>query len=140
MNHGIPFALLTNGAAHPWADLPEWPVTEWARAVGVELDRGGRLSSLFGVAEGGGVRLVAVIAFDAGNTLAVGRSQPFSGSYPSLTVNYPQAHLFERELWEQHQVVPEGHPWLKPVRRGDQSGPAAGPFFQIGRASCRERV
>jgi hydrogenase-4 component F len=24
----IPFALLTNGTAHPWAEVPEWPVTE----------------------------------------------------------------------------------------------------------------
>jgi len=26
-----------------------------------------------------------------------------------------QAHLFEREIWEQHQVEPVGHPWLQPV-------------------------
>ena len=29
----------------------------------------------------------------------------------------PQAHLFEREIAEQCGVVPEGHPWLKPLRR-----------------------
>jgi Ni,Fe-hydrogenase III large subunit len=28
----------------------------------------------------------------------------------------PQVHLFERELEEQLGVVPEGHPWRKPVR------------------------
>jgi hypothetical protein len=37
---------------------------------------------------------------------------------------HAQAHLFEREIWEQHQVVPEGHPWLKPVRLDHGAGPA----------------
>jgi hypothetical protein len=58
---------------------------------------------------------VAVVAFDAGNTLAVGRSEPFSLCYPALTVAHVQAHLVEREIWEQHQVEPVGHPWLQPV-------------------------
>jgi Ni,Fe-hydrogenase III large subunit len=131
MNHGIAFSLLTNGTAQPWAEVPEWPVTEFVRALGVELERGGRLSSMFGVAEGGALGLVAVVAFDAGNTLAVGRSEPFSGSYPSLTVAHAQAHLFEREIWEQHQVEPIGHPWLKPVRRDHGAGPAVGDFFRV---------
>ena len=43
----------------------------------------------------------------------------------------PQAHLFEREVWEQHGLVPEGHPWLKPVRRDHGAGPAVGDFFQV---------
>ncbi|MCL4179091.1 MAG: hydrogenase, partial [Verrucomicrobia bacterium] len=94
-------------------------------------DRGGRLSSLFGVAESGALRLVAVIAFDSGNTLAVGRSEPFSGSFPSLTVSQAQAHLFEREIWEQHKVLPEGHPWLKPVRLDHGAGPAVGDYFRV---------
>jgi len=37
-------------------------------------------------------------------------------SYPSLTNRWPQFHLFEREMAEQFGVIPEGHPWLKPVR------------------------
>jgi Ni,Fe-hydrogenase III large subunit len=37
-------------------------------------------------------------------------------SYPSLTPDCPQAHLFEREIHEQRGVIPAGHPWLKPVR------------------------
>ena len=40
----------------------------------------------------------------------------WAGPYPSLTPACPQAHLFEREIAEQCGVVPEGHPWLKPVR------------------------
>ena len=37
-------------------------------------------------------------------------------SYPSLTPECPQAHWFEREIAEQWGVVPDGHPWLKPIR------------------------
>jgi len=39
-----------------------------------------------------------------------------ASSYPSLTCSWPQFHLFEREMAEQFGVIPEGHPWLKPVR------------------------
>ncbi|MEK7314831.1 MAG: hydrogenase, partial [Candidatus Eisenbacteria bacterium] len=41
------------------------------------------------------------------------------------------AHLFEREVWEQHGLVPEGHPWLKPVRLDHGRGPAVGDFFRV---------
>ena len=83
------------------------------------------------------VVLLAVLAYDVDNTLAVGRSQPFADSYPSLTVTHTQAHLFEREVWEQHGVTPTGHPWLKPVRRSRETGdaPANGEFFRV---DCRE--
>jgi Ni,Fe-hydrogenase III large subunit len=36
--------------------------------------------------------------------------------YESLTTSIPQAHWFEREIAEQWGIVPEGHPWLKPIR------------------------
>jgi len=39
--------------------------------------------------------------------------------------------LFEREVWEQHGLVPEGHPWLKPVRRQNGDHPAVGNFFKV---------
>ena len=141
MSTATTFALLANATSLPWADVPEWPVADFVRATAAELDRGGRLSAWFGVPEpsaalrpgGDAVRLVAVVAFDADNTLAVGRSAPTTGSYPSLTVTHPQAHLFEREVWEQHGLTPTGHPWLKPVRRTNVAGnaPAVGDFFRV---------
>jgi Ni,Fe-hydrogenase III component G len=117
MNTFTSFALLANGTSLPWAELPEWPAAEFVAAAATELNRGARLSAWFGVPDGAQTRLVAVLAFDADNTLAVARSTPFSGAYPALTVTHPQAHLFEREVWEQHGLIPENHPWLKPVRR-----------------------
>jgi Ni,Fe-hydrogenase III large subunit len=131
MSAETPFALLANATSLPWADIPEWPVADFVRATAKELDRGARLCAWFGVPEGGAVRLVALLAYDADNTLAVGRSIPCTGSYPALTVTHTQAHMFEREVWEQHGLTPEGHPWLKPVRRTDGLAPANGEFFRV---------
>jgi Ni,Fe-hydrogenase III large subunit len=131
MNTSHEFYLLGNGTSVPWADVPEWPVDEFVAATAAELERGGRLCAWFGVPENSATRLVVVIAFDADNTLAVGRSTPAVKSYPALTPRHPQAHLFEREVWEQHGLVPEGHPWLKPVRREAGGHPAAGKFFRV---------
>ena len=46
----------------------------------------------------------------------VARATLVGERFPSLTPSCPQAHWFERELAEQWGVVPEGHPWLKPIR------------------------
>ncbi len=132
------FALLANGTSIPWAEVPEWTAAELVRRTGAELDRGARLCAWFGVPEGDAARLVALVAFDADNTLAVGRSAPFAGPYPSLTVTHPQAHMFEREVWEKHGLKPEGHPWLKPVRKGADGAPAAGDFFRVGGGEIHE--
>jgi Ni,Fe-hydrogenase III large subunit len=125
------FLWLANGASVPWAEVPEWPADEFPAAASAELERGGRLCAWFGVPEGAATRLVAIIAFDTDNTLVVGRSAPLTGAYPALTPRHPQAHLFEREVWEQHGLKPEGHPWLKPVRREAGAFPVNGNFFQI---------
>ena len=138
MSAATPFALLANSTSLPWAEVPEWPQEDFVRVTAIELNRGARLCSWFGVAENEGVRLVAVLAYDADNTLAVGRSTAFTGSYPSLTAVRPQAHLFEREVWEQHGLVPEGHPWLKPVRRTNGSAPAVGQFFRVDGSEVHE--
>lgn len=131
MNPTCTFASLSNGSSIPWAEVPQWPATQFITTAATELERGGRLCAWFGVPDGAATHLVAVVAFDAENTLAVGRSEPISERYPSLTVRHPQAHLFEREVWEQHGLVPEGHPWLKPVRRQNGDHPAMGAFFQV---------
>ncbi len=131
MSATTPFILLANATSLPWAAVPAWPAADFVRATAAELKRGARLCSWFGVPEGDAVCLCAVLAFDADNTLAVGRSTSLTGSYPSLTIEHPQAHLFEREVWEQHGLTPEGHPWLKPVRRTNGDTPANEPFFRV---------
>jgi Ni,Fe-hydrogenase III large subunit len=131
MSASTSFALLANATSIPWAEIPAWPVADFVRATASELTRGARLCAWFGVPGNSGTCLVAVLAFDADNTLAVGRSEAFSGKYSALTATHPQAHLFEREVWEQHGLTPEGHPWLKPVRRTNGNAPANGEFFRV---------
>jgi Ni,Fe-hydrogenase III large subunit len=131
MSSATPFALLANGTGIPWADAPEWPLSDLVRRTAQELGRGARLCAWFGVPEDGGTRIVAVIAFDSENTLAVARSEPARGGYPSLTPEHAQAHLFEREVWERHGLAPEGHPWLKPVRSTLGCAPAIRDFFRV---------
>ncbi len=131
MNPTQPFAMLGNATSLPWADVPEWPVEDFVEVTAAELERGARLGAWFGVPEGAATRLVAVLAYDTDNSLAVGRSKPVSGGYPALTPRHAQAHLFEREVWEQHRLVPHGHPWLKPVRGQNGDHPAQGKFFQV---------
>ncbi|KAB2639721.1 MAG: hydrogenase [Verrucomicrobia bacterium] len=138
MSASTPFALLANAGSLPWAEVPAWRVADFIEMCSTELGRGARLCSLFGVAEGEAVQLVAVLAFDADSTLAVGRSTPFVGGFPSLTASHPQAHLFEREVWEQHGLTPYGHPWLKPVRRSAGNAPASGEFFRVAGREIHE--
>src|SRR6185437_7148692 len=76
-----------------------------------------RLVSLFGMPESGEItRLIAILAHDTLGQLGA-TSMRVSERYPALTPECPQAHLFEREIAEQCAVVPDGHPWLKPLRR-----------------------
>ncbi|RRJ94526.1 hydrogenase [Opitutaceae bacterium TAV4] len=151
MSNSSPYALLPNASCLAWADVPEWSVSDFLRHTSDELARGARLCALFGVpSEGGKTHLVALIAFDSDNMLAVARSESLAAgtAYPALTPAHPQAHLFEREIWEQHGLVPQGHPWLKPVRRATSDAsnggqhtlhaPANGNFFQVQGAEIHE--
>jgi Ni,Fe-hydrogenase III large subunit len=138
MNAPFIFAPLANATSLPWADVPVVPAAELVQATAAELERGARLCAWLGVPESAGTSLLAVLALDADNTLAVARSVPFTGSYPSLTVLQPQAHLFEREVWEQHDLLPAGHPWLKPVRRQENDRPANGKFFEVSGGEIHE--
>ena len=87
---------------------------------------------------GGQTHLLAALADDANGELQVA-STPLGSSYPALTPDCTAAHYFERELHEQHGIVPEGHPWLKPVRfphGGSVIEDVA--FFQVGGAEVHE--
>jgi Ni,Fe-hydrogenase III large subunit len=133
---------LRNRRAIPFGTIPVESVGGFRDVVVGATRAGGRVVALFGLDEGGGrTRVVAVLADDQRGTLGA-VAMIVEGRYPSLTPDCPQAHLFEREIAEQCGVVPEGHPWLKPVRRHPPDHPPAGatttvfdrdqyPFFQI---------
>lgn len=89
--------------------------------------------------EEAGVIVTAVLLTPEG--LCVRRAHvPTGSSYPSLTTQFPAAQIFERELWEQTGLLPDGHPWLKPVRFEGvrQQHINDYPFFKVRGAEVHE--
>ena len=105
--------IVQNGQAMALVLIPELPFAAFRAVVLEAVSEGQRLACLCADAER---RLFAVLADDTGGLLRVTRTHLDQSRYPALTPVCPQAHLFERELAEQYGIVPEGHPWLKPVR------------------------
>ncbi len=108
---------LKNGMACPLADVPCLDFDVFRETIVTQAVGDTRLAALFGqLREEGGIRLYAVLA-DSSEGVLLPLTTDLSGDrYPSLTPDCPQAHNFERELAEQWGVVPEGHPWFKPLR------------------------
>ncbi|HEY3451542.1 MAG TPA: hydrogenase [Myxococcales bacterium] len=107
---------LRNGRSAPLEQAPLLPLEELRRAVIGAPAQGCRVSALFAREAGAGLELVAVLAVDQEGLLEVARAALPAESFPSMTPECAQVHLFEREIAEQWGVKPEGHPWFKPVR------------------------
>ena len=107
------------GKAIPREDVPVLPFDDFRKVVALAGGGGARVAALFGWRPPGrktGVQLVVVVARDAEGSLELAATDIAGPSYPSFTLDCPQVHLFEREIAEKWAVIPEGHPWLKPVR------------------------
>ena len=104
-----------NGQAIPWSNIPDLAVSEFRTVALERVHKGRRISALFGVPDDDELILVAVLTNDGQATLELCRTC-VRDSYPALTPDAPQAHWFEREIAEQWGIVPQGHPWLKPIR------------------------
>jgi Ni,Fe-hydrogenase III large subunit len=86
--------------------------------------------------------LLAIIADDAMGRIGLLRAEISQGkTYLALTPEIPQLQPFERELFELHGIVPDGHPWLKPLRRHadlEKPGSAGYPFFRVEGSGIHE--
>ncbi len=109
----LAFTPLRNGRALPLKEVAEAPFPAFRDALVQAVRQGQRLACLCAEDDR---HLLAVLADDADRTLRAARTRLDGPRYPSLTPDCPQAHLFEREMAEQAGLVPEGHPWFKPVR------------------------
>ena len=108
---------LRNRRAVSWAAVPLEPGERFRENLVRALAEGWRLISLFGLPDGDDdTRLVAIVADDARGQLGASSTR-VGERYPALTTVCPPASRFEREIAEQCGVTPEGHPWLKPLRR-----------------------
>ncbi len=111
--------------------VPVLPVDEFQQIVSDVVAVGGRVTTMFGEAAGAETLVTAALADDPEGKLGI-LSTRVGGSWPSLAAECPSLQGFEREIHEQLGVVPEGHPWLKPLRFEPPRRPGIDPF---GRAS-----
>lgn len=141
------------GEALAVSEIPSTDVFEFRETVIGAVRNGQSLAALFGQPLGEDrVRLWAVLADRVTSELTLFAAEP-GDRYPALTPDCPQAHWFEREIAEQWGIVPEGHPWFKPIRfhrsyrtehdawsrtAGDAILPSVTDFFQVEGAGVHE--
>lgn len=112
------FLTLRAGQAVPRPEIPLLPPAQFRAAIVDGVARGHRVAALFGSLDGAPERLeiYVVLADAAHSSLRIARTAHEDERFLSLTPVCPQVHLFEREIAEQYGIVPQGHPWFKPVR------------------------
>ena len=143
-----PIRTVRNGEAVARADIASLSMGDFRRAVVSACSANARLAAMVvlpGLAPGR--VLLAVLADDRSQRLGLlCAGVPLDNRYPALTPELPQAQAFEREILEEHGIVPEGHPWAKPLRRHADlevpaqaaAGPDPHPFFRVEGAGLHE--
>ena len=142
-----PAPFLPVECARP-AAMDSLAVSDWEEcraAVLEDMAAGGRLTALFGRPAGSETEIHTVTHCPPDKVFRWRRAR-IGRSFAALTPDCPAAQGFEREIAEQWGAVPEGHPWLKPLRyhRGYALGrdawgrspdepilPAVGDFYRV---------
>ncbi len=108
---------MSNGQSVDVKDVSSMTPADFRAYVIEAVEHGVRISALFAQPiEKDRVRLWAILSYDTQSLILPLHTDLEEDRYPSLTPLCPQAHWFEREIFEQWAVKPEGHPWLKPIR------------------------
>ncbi len=133
------FATTRNAVPMPAEAIPLISIESFRREVLSTIGDGRRLLLLAGISQdGGGTRLLAALADDSNGEIGL-CSTVVGTSYPALTPDCPAAHYFEREIYEQWRLRPEGHPWLKPVRFPPGGAPIGEiDFFKVSGSEIHE--
>ncbi len=139
----VPFATLYNGEAVALATVPVMDIAQLRHEVLAHVGAGEPLSNWFAVPHDDVFRIYAVLCSPEREQLRLAAADVAGGSYPALTPECAAAQVFEREIFEQHGLLPEGHPWLKPVRfpkHGSAGEPLVGEidFFSMAGAEVHE--
>ncbi len=122
-----------NGESISLAEMPMVKLEDFLQAIITAADHGWKISSFFGEGSASELSLYAVLSARNEGMIGVMRSRCI-GSFPSITPYCPQANLFEREIAEQFGVVPEGHPWFKPLRFHQSFRPGHDAWGRTGRS------
>ena len=116
-----PFLTIQNAVSFEASRVPILSVEAWRQTLLENCAEGqARITALFGETMTPDVtRVYCLLGIDSKKHLLIGAAD-FSGKnpvYASITPLLPEAHLFERELYEEFGILPEDHPWRKPVRK-----------------------
>lgn len=109
------FLPYTNGTALAREALPVAPYIDFSSRLSEKIAAGATLLAYFALPYGTKYQLIALLSAADRTSLEIGSTQ-VGETFPSLANEIPQIQLFEREIAEQYGIVPQGHPWLKPVR------------------------
>ena len=104
------------------SDVPVLEVEPWVAALREKLAAGACPVTVFGEDEGESCVRVWCVLADSGEHvlwLTSTRIGEDDGHFPSLANDFPAMNYFECELFEQSGIVPDNHPWLRPVRTAD---------------------
>lgn len=107
---------IRNGGVVRRSQIPLLSVADFRGWIADRVKKGARIASLFGESNDERLHLFAILANDLTGKISIARTAITEEAFPSMTPEVPQAQLFEREIAEQYGVIPEGHPWFKPVR------------------------
>lgn len=110
------FIEIANDETASLRDVPELSTGDFRKTILEAVNNGARISALFGRLQPDGKTLIQAVLAQRETASLQLLSSAVEGKYPALTPECEQAHLFEREIAEQFGIIPEGHPWIKPVR------------------------
>ena len=136
------FLILRNPGAAPLSELPILPFDEFrSQALAAIIGRKARVVAFFAYAHGAAQRLLLILASDQEGKLLLSSSE-IEGAFESFTPSSAQFHWFEREIYEQHGIMPKGHPWLKPIRFDSPGSNADEPgvceYFRLAGEAAHE--
>jgi Ni,Fe-hydrogenase III large subunit len=119
MNGNKSYIEVRNGFAP--VGIGEVPVTEYSRfyeeVCAMLGDERFHCLTYFCYPSGDRLKFICCIADDGSGTIRILSHEQTAGiPLRALTSEVYAMHIFEREIHENHGVVFEGHPWLKPVR------------------------
>ncbi|MDD2840287.1 MAG: hypothetical protein PHY80_04155 [Rickettsiales bacterium] len=117
-----------NNQTIPLQDIPLMDISDLRKNSLKELHDGKRIVAFFGQKIGQEdnyqVQLFIVLGDDKNQELLVASSifKKGENSYLSFTKDSTAFHIYEREFFEDFNIMPLEHPWLKPVRFSGNSG------------------
>ncbi|HEU6449726.1 MAG TPA: NADH-quinone oxidoreductase subunit C [Verrucomicrobiae bacterium] len=108
--------FVRNGDPVSAIGIPRFRPEDFREQMLQAVENNSRIITFFGQpVDGGKIQLLAALANDAEGQLQILATE-VDKEFPSLTASCAQAHWFEREIAEQWNLLPKGHPWLKPIR------------------------